>query len=176
MGKHTAYPRICIVTPSYNQGQYLEECIVSVLDQNYPNLDYVIMDGGSTDNSVEIIKRYERYLTFWQSKPDGGQYAAITEGLKRTTGQMMTWLNSDDKFHPNAFRKVASIFKNRNDVQWVMGRPNGFNEAGQQTWIMDPLPLWSREKYLKKEYKNPFIQQEGIFWRRDLWEKAGATL
>jgi len=168
------YPKISIVTPSYNQKDYLEECICSVLDQGYPNLEYIIMDGGSTDGSVKIIKKYAKYLAYWQSGPDGGQYAAINEGFKRTTGEIMTWLNSDDKFHPDAFRIVASIFIYRKDVEWIMGHPNTFNEQGQQSWIANARPLWSREKYLKKEYK--FIQQEGTFWRRSLWEKAGATL
>ncbi|MCX5637805.1 MAG: glycosyltransferase [Planctomycetota bacterium] len=168
------YPKISIVTPSYNQKGYLEECICSVLDQGYPNLEYVIMDGGSTDGSVEIVKKYANYLTYWQSKPDDGQYAAINEGFKRTTGEIMTWLNSDDKFHPNAFKTVVSVFMHRKDIGWIMGRPNTFNEQGQLFWIEKFLPLWSHERYLRKDYK--FIQQEGTFWRRSLWEKAGATL
>lgn len=169
-------PKITIVTPSYNQAQYLEECIDSVLSQNYPNLEYIIMDGGSTDGSVEIIKKYEKYLTYWQSQPDGGQYAAIDEGFKRSTGEIMTWLNSDDKFHPGAFEIAASIFVERPGVEWIMGRPNGFSPNGAQLWVYDYLPLWNREKYLRKEYRNPYIQQEGTFWHRNLWKKAGAYL
>ncbi|MHC4680535.1 MAG: glycosyltransferase [Planctomycetota bacterium] len=168
------YPKISIVTPSYNQKDYLEECICSILDQRYPHLEYIIMDGGSTDGSVDIIKKYAKHLAYWQSKPDGGQYAAINEGFKRTTGEIMTWLNSDDKFHPNAFRIVASIFGHRKDVEWIMGCPNIFNEQGELSWIKEFLPRWSREKYLKRDYR--FIQQEGTFWRRSLWEKSGATL
>lgn len=173
MGAHAGCPRICIVTPSYNQGRYLEECIVSVLDQNYPNLDYVIMDGGSTDNSVEIIKKYERYLTYWQSKPDGGQYAAIHEGFKKTTGEIMTWLNSDDFFHPKAFRRIAAIFTQRQDVVWITGRANILQENEDYFFEVPTLPLWSRKRYLEKRYKYPFIQQEGTFWCRSLWQKAG---
>ncbi len=170
------WPRISIVTPSFNQGQFLEECIDSVLSQNYANLEYIIMDGGSSDDSVEIIRKYEKHLTYWQSRPDEGQYAAINEGFKRTTGTIMTWLNSDDKFHPNAFKIVSSIFLQREDIEWLSGRPNGFGEHGDRPWVMNFLPIWSRAKYLKKEYRNPFIQQEGTFWRRSLWEKAKATL
>ena len=168
------WPHISIVTPSFNHGQFLEACIDSVLSQNYPNLEYVIMDGGSTDNSVEIIKKYENHLTYWQSKSDGGQYAAINEGFKRTTGKIMTWLNSDDKFHPNAFKIAALIFKNHDDIQWIMGRPNVFDEKGNQLWINDYLPVWSRNKYLRKQFK--YIQQEGTFWRRSLWDMAGGCL
>lgn len=169
-------PKITVVTPSFNQADYLEECIDSILSQNYPNLEYIIMDGGSTDGSVEIIKKYKKYLAYWQSQPDGGQYAAINEGVHRSSGEIMTWLNSDDKFHPRAFETVANIFMERASVEWIMGRPNGFSPNGVQSWVYDYLPLWSREKYLRKEYRNPYIQQEGTFWRRSLWEKAGAYL
>jgi glycosyltransferase involved in cell wall biosynthesis len=105
---HTDLPKISIVTPSFNQGEFLEECIDSVLSQNYPNLEYIIMDGGSTDISILIIKKYEKYLTYWQSQPDGGHYAALNQGFNKTTGEIMAWLNSDDKYHPNAFFKVAA--------------------------------------------------------------------
>ena len=172
--EHIMLPRICVVTPSFNQGTYLEACIDSVLSQNYPNLEYIIMDGGSTDNSVEIIKKYETYLTYWQSMPDGGHYAAINDGFKKTTGEIMTWLNSDDKFHPNAFNLAALIFKYRNDVQWIMGRPNTYNEQGRQVWTNERLPIWSREMYLIKQFR--YIQQEGTFWRRSLWDMAGESL
>ncbi len=164
------------MTPSFNQDSYLEECIDSVLSQNYPNLEYIIMDGGSTDNSVEIIKKYEKYLTFWQSKPDGGQYAAINGGFRRTSGEIMTWLNSDDKFHPDAFLTVAAIFMFRNEVDWITGRSNTLNELGEQSWICEYIIPWSRLKYLKKEFKDPWIQQEGTFWRRRLWKRSGSNL
>jgi glycosyltransferase involved in cell wall biosynthesis len=169
-------PKISLVTPSYNQGRYLEECIDSVLSQGYPNLEYIIMDGGSTDNSVAIIKKYEKYLTYWQSQPDGGQYAAVNEGFRKTTGGIMTWLNSDDKYHRNAFLMVAAVFMNRHDVEWITGRSNTFDEEGAQSWICEYAKLYSRLKYLKKEYSNPWIQQEGTFWRRSLWETSGASL
>ena len=172
----TSHPKISIVTPSLNQAKFLEECIDSILKQNYPDLEYIIMDGGSTDGSVEIIKKHEKHLTYWQSQPDGGQYNAIYEGFKKTTGGIMTWLNSSDKFHPDSFKLVTSIFRNRPDIEWIMGQPNMFNEQGKQDRVMDYLPLWSYKKYLNKQYKQPFIQQEGTFWRRSLWEQSGAYL
>jgi glycosyltransferase involved in cell wall biosynthesis len=171
-----AIPTISLVTPSYNQGDYLDECIDSVLSQNYPNLEYIIMDGGSTDNSVEIIKKYEKHLTYWQSRPDGGQYEALNNGFSKSRGEIMTWLNSDDKFHPNAFFTVAGIFTLRNDVEWITGRLNTLNEKGEQSWICEYLIPWERSKYLKKEFMDPWIQQEGTFWRRRLWEKSGSIL
>lgn len=169
-------PPISIVTPSLNQAQYLEECIDSILSQNYPNLEYIIMDGGSTDGSVEIIRKYEKYLKFWESRPDNGQYAAIDAGLRISTGTVMTWLNSDDVLHPGALKMVAELFAEQAEVSWITGRPNGLGPQGRQSWVLDMLPLWSREKYLSYEYYSPFIQQEGTFWCRRLWEKAGGYI
>ena len=169
-------PTISLVTPSYNQGKYLAECIDSVLSQNYPNLEYVIMDGGSTDNSVEIIKKHEKYLTYWQSQPDGGQFAAVNDGFRKTRGEIMTWLNSDDKFHPNAFFAVAAIFMLRNEIEWITGRLNTLDEQGSQFWIAESLTSWARSKYLNKDFMDPWIQQEGTFWRRCLWERSGSKL
>jgi glycosyltransferase involved in cell wall biosynthesis len=106
------WPQITIVTPSYNQGQFIEETIRSVLLQGYPNLEYIIMDGGSTDNSVEIIRRYEPWLTYWVSKPDKGQADAIQQGFNLSTGVIWNWLNSDDFLEANALQFIASAYYN----------------------------------------------------------------
>jgi len=106
------YPKISIITPSFNQGQYLEKTIQSVISQNYPNLEYIIIDGGSTDNSVEIIKKYEKYLKYWVSESDNGQSNAINKGLKHATGDIINWLNSDDYLEPNALQIIAKNFTN----------------------------------------------------------------
>jgi glycosyltransferase involved in cell wall biosynthesis len=163
-------PKISIVTPSYNQGEFLEETIQSVLDQNYPNLEYIIMDGGSTDNSVEIIKKYEKYLTYWQSKPDGGQYRAVTDGFARTTGEIMTWINSDDLLAPFSLLTAAAIFVQYENIDWITGKTSIYNQETNQIGIEDCL-LWNRKKYLQETYK--YIQQEGTFWRRSLYLKVG---
>ncbi len=104
------YPKISIVTPSYNQGQYLEKTIESILSQNYPNLELIIIDGGSTDESINILRRYENRISFWVSEPDNGQADAINKGLKKTTGEIFNWLNSDDYLEPGAlFKSCRSL-------------------------------------------------------------------
>jgi len=169
----TSAPRVTLVIPSYNYGRYLEACLDSILSQHCPNLELIVMDGGSTDHTVEILKRYDRHITYWQSGPDAGQYSAVEEGLRRSTGEIMGWLNADDMFHPGAFDNVSRIFARCPQVEWLMGRPNSFDEAGQQKHVLSFLPMNSRKKYLADE---ELIQQEGVFWRRGLWERSGAYI
>lgn len=114
-------PRISIVTPSYNQAQFLERTIISVLNQGYPNLEYIIIDGGSTDGSLEIIKKYERYLAYWVSEPDKGQSDALNRGFARSTGEILAWLNSDDMYLPEALFKVADMFRKHPSAALVYG-------------------------------------------------------
>jgi len=168
--------KISIVTPSFNQGQFLEECIDSVLSQNYPNIEYIIMDGGSSDNSVEIIKKYEKYLTYWQSKPDGGQYAAIQEGFRRSSGEVMGWLNSDDKYHSNAFYIAAYQFSCNPEVEWLTGRPTWWDKAGKLSGISESLPSYDRGTFLGMGQTRHWLQQESTFWRRSLWGRAGGCI
>ena len=106
------WPKISIVTPSFNQGKYIEETIRSVLLQNYPNLEYIIIDGGSTDETVSIIKKYEPWITYWVSEPDGGQSHAINKGIEKCTGEIFNWLNSDDWYMPHTFLEIATAFIN----------------------------------------------------------------
>lgn len=107
-------PRITVVMPSFNQVDFIEESIRSILDQNYPSLDFLIIDGGSTDGSVEIIKQFENNLAYWQSKPDKGQTDAIIQGLERAKGNILTWINSDDILLPNTLWNVAQLYDDRN--------------------------------------------------------------
>jgi glycosyltransferase involved in cell wall biosynthesis len=111
--------KFSIVTPSYNQGRFLETCIRSVLDQEYPDLEYFVMDGGSADGSLEIIKRYADRLTGWRSRPDGGHKDAVQDGFDCSTGEIMGWLNSDDKHAPWALAAADAVFRQFPDVQWI---------------------------------------------------------
>ena len=112
-------PAITVVTPSFNQGQYLEECIVSVLSQNYQNLEYIVIDGGSSDNSVDIIRKYEKYIEWWVSEKDRGQSHAINKGFRRATGTLITWLNSDDYYLPNGLLSIADAYNSQSEKSAV---------------------------------------------------------
>ncbi|NJL12522.1 MAG: glycosyltransferase [Microscillaceae bacterium] len=103
------YPKISIVTPSYNQGQYIEEAILSVIGQNYPNLEYIIIDGGSTDNTIEIIKKYEKHITYWVSEKDKGIYDAMNKGIDVATGEWIYFLGTDDLLSDNILIKIFQI-------------------------------------------------------------------
>ena len=113
-----SYPAISVITPSFNQGRFIEETIVSGLDQGYPNLEYLIVDGGSRDGTVDTIRKYERHLAYWVSEPDRGQSHAINKGFQRATGEIVTWLNSDDLLMPGSLSRIAGLFSRR-DGGWA---------------------------------------------------------
>lgn len=168
----TTYPRISIVTPSFNQGKYLEKTILSVLEQGYPNLEYIIIDGGSSDESVEIIKKYADRLAYWVSEPDRGQSHAINKGFERATGEIVAWINSDDYYEPNAFKAVAEYFLMHPAVRIVMGDCNLVDERGACF-----ARLVNRERgtlELKRYWvENSIPTQPAIFFKRDLLEECG---
>ena len=166
------YPKISIVTPSYNLALYLEQTILSIVQQEYPNLEYIIIDGGSTDGSVEIIKKYEQYLSYWVSEPDNVLYYALQKGFEQATGDIMGWLNADDLLHPKALFTLGSIFRDISEVQWLQGYPTVFDKAGRV--VSHRPPQSSKYSFYLKQYHNgKFIQQESTYWRRSLWEKTG---
>jgi glycosyltransferase involved in cell wall biosynthesis len=166
------YPKISVVTPSFNQASYLEETILSVITQNYPNLEYIIIDGGSSDGSVEIIKKYEMYLTYWVSEPDNGHGHALNKGFAKSTGEIMAWINSDDKYYPYTFTTVAEIFSKFNDINWIQGKNSWIDKSGRLTDVQ--FSFINIYSYLLFDYK--WIQQESVFWRRSLWDKAGSFI
>jgi glycosyltransferase involved in cell wall biosynthesis len=171
-------PKISIVTPSLNQEKFLEQTITSIVSQNYPNLEYVIMDGGSNDGSLKIIKKYSNKLKFWKSGEDEGQWDAINKGFSKTTGEIMTWLNSDDILMPGTLNLVANIFNQVKEVNWISGIPTTINQEG---FIMHAglKPAYVRMLIKLGFYHGAglgFIMQEGTFWRRSLWERAGGKM
>jgi Glycosyl transferase family 2 len=165
-------PKISMVTPSFNQAEFLEQTITSVLDQNYPNLEYIIMDGGSTDGSVEIIQKYAHRLAYWQSQKDRGHSDAINQGFAISTGEIMGWINSDDMLTPWSLRTVAEAFTQFPHVQWIHGFTSSWNRHGQMVEAhSDPKNIYD---YLIGDYR--WIQQESVFWKKSLWEKAGSQI
>ena len=170
------YPKISIVTPSYNQFEYIEETILSVIQQNYPNLEYIIIDGGSTDGSIEIIKKYEKYLSYWISEPDTSHANALNKGFAKSTGEIMAWINSDDKYFPWSFNTIAEVYSQNPDVLWTVGAYSNIDENG--------ILLTEGSRAVSLVYKNVYsylfkdlhIQQESVFWRRSLWDLAGGKL
>ena len=170
-------PTISIVTPSYQQAGFLEACIDSVLSQGYPALQYIIIDGGSDDGSADIIKKHEKHLHYWHSRPDDGQYQAINEGFSHATGEVMAWLNSDDMYHADAFLKVADAFLSRPKVEWLTGRHTFWAENGDFEGMARQMLLWSPQR-LVEYFRNGtgVVQQESTFWRRNLWASCGGQL
>jgi len=162
------YPRITVVTASYNQGKFIEATIKSVLDQGYPNLEYIIMDGGSTDESVDIIRRYEKHLAFWVSEKDNGAADAIAKGFSRATGTILAYLNSDDLYLPGSLAAVAQAM-NDEAVDVVYGNMYWIDTQGAVIGEQRQTPFMP-QAYL---YGGSTLQQPATFWTRDLYVKCG---
>lgn len=179
----TKYLTISVVTPTYNSEKFLEATVRSLLEQNYPALEYVVIDGASTDSTLNIVQRYEDRISFWVSETDSGMYEGIQKGFEHAHGEIMAWLNSDDMYLPWTLHVVNDIFTALPDVEWITSiRPLVWNEHG---FAMDcmALPGFSRNGFWRGEYMPgsrgfiiEAIQQESTFWRRSLWERAGGTL
>jgi len=171
------------VTPSFNDAAFLEAAIGSVVSQGYPNLEYVVVDGGSTDGSVEILEANEHALDRWVSEPDSGQYDAVQKGFESSTGEIMCWLNANDLYFPWAFDTVASIMSTLPEVRWLTTlNPARWDVHGRCIGVT-PLAGSSREAFLDGAFapwearsNSAWIQQESTFWRRDLWEEAGGNV
>jgi len=175
-GAAATYPKITVVTPNYNQGDFIEQTIKSVLGQNYPNLEYIIIDGGSTDSSVEVIKRYEQQLAHWVSETDKGMYYAINKGFEHSSGTIMCWINSDDILWEGALHYLASVMGEERGVHWLQGYPTVIDKTGKVLYQRDPVASKHLMYALTFKVNGAFIQQESTFWTRSLWEKAGASL
>ena len=158
-------PKISIITPSYAQGHFLEETINSVLGQRYPELEYIVIDGGSKDESVSIIRKYEERLAYWVSEPDRGQVHAINKGLEKATGDLVAFINSDDVYLPGAFSSVAQFFEQNKSCNWLCGDTILFGHEGQPTQLIQANVPKTAAHCLSWAYTAP---QPGMFWRREL--------
>jgi glycosyltransferase involved in cell wall biosynthesis len=169
ISKDPSFPKLTVVTPSYNQGEFLERTILSVLNQNYPNLEYIIIDGGSQDNSLEIIKKYEKYLDYWHSSPDRGQSDAINKGFQMSSGEILAWLNSDDTYLPGAFSRIVDLFINNRDVDMLYGRCNIIDRNNAIIGEAKVMP------FNLNDYAYGFfmIPQQAAFWKRKLFFDVG---
>lgn len=162
------FPKISIITPSLNQGEYIEQTILSVLEQGYPNLEYIIIDGGSKDQSVEIIRKYERHLAYWVSEKDKGQSDAINKGIVKATGDVINWLNSDDYYEAGTLKHVSQHFTD-DKVKAYCGRSRIFGQ-GQERFSRG-TDIY--ENNLSKTIGWARIDQPETFFRKSVWDKVG---
>ena len=164
-----SYPKITVVTPSYNQAQFLERTICSVLEQDYPNLEYIIIDGASTDGSIDIIQRYENHLAYWISEPDHGQTDAINKGLRKATGEWVAWQNSDDVYYPDVFHDLARAALKYPHAGLIIGNMMLIDENDYP--IRDICFVTPSYRALLAE--GMVLTNQSAFWRRSLHEKIG---
>ncbi|MET0463960.1 MAG: glycosyltransferase family 2 protein [Chitinophagaceae bacterium] len=162
-------PKITIITPSFNQGQYIEDTILSIIEQNYPNLEYIIIDGGSTDETVSVIEKYSDRISYWVSEKDKGQSDAINKGFRMATGDIINWINSDDQLMPGSLHAIAAYFNKHKDVILVHGRIAYFGE-GISSFTSKNLPAGDLEKRYVAHICMP---QPASFYRRQLLNEQG---
>lgn len=167
-------PKITIITPSFNQGKFIEQTINSVLGQEYPNLEYIVIDGGSTDNTVSILKKYGKKIK-WVSEKDKGQSDAINKGLKMATGDIVAWLNSDDYYLPGTLKRVAGYFASHPQAMWLSGDYQVIDEKGKDIHGF----VVSYKRFLRRfssfgmlSFAN-YIIQPSTFWRKEAMEEVG---
>lgn len=168
--------KISIITPCFNMVNYIEQTLNSILNQNYGNLELIIIDGGSTDGTVEVIKKYKEKITVFISEKDNGQYDAINKGLKMATGDVIAWLNADDIYFPWTFSTISLIFETFSEVNWLIGSFSFLDENGHVTNFYKQNGA-KPQKYIANGWFRKslfgFLQQESMFWRRELMYKGG---
>lgn len=162
------YPKISIVTPSFNQGNFIEETILSIINQGYPNLEYIVIDGGSTDNTLDILRKYDDRINFWISEPDNGQSDAIRKGLLMSTGEIFNWINSDDFLEPNALFDIANAFEN--DIDIYCGFSKIFSESSSKVLFNHRTELFfTLEETIVKQR----INQPAMFYKLSVLQSLG---
>jgi glycosyltransferase involved in cell wall biosynthesis len=169
----SGWPKLSLVTAVFNGERYLEETLRCVIGQNYPNLEYIIVNDGSIDGTAQIIRQYEKHFSCVIEQENLGLYAALNAGFAKATGEIFGWLNSNDLLHVNGLKIVGSVFGDLPNVEWITGFPTYFTDEGLPI-VEKRLARWSRGRFLCGA--NRFIQQESTYWRRSLWERAGGRL
>lgn len=162
-------PLVSIVTPSFNQAQFLEETIKSVLTQDYPNIEYIVIDGGSTDGSVDVIKKYQSRIAFWVSEQDKGQTDAINKGFAKAKGDIFAWINSDDAYHPNAVSEAVQFLNENPDVAMVYADCDFIDEQGR---VIGKFAS-AQTDYQKLRRGYVHIPQQTMFFRAKYWKELG---
>lgn len=162
-------PKISVITPSYNQGRFIEETLLSVIHQDYPNIEHIIIDGGSTDDSVDIIRKYEQHIAYWVSEPDRGHRYGLAKGFEHATGEIVAWQNTDDYYEPNIFGRVMQIFRENPDVDLVYGNVRFVDENSQPIGEMRFVPAHHWWMFTEKFT----MHNQAAFFRKDLWDKMG---
>ncbi|HEX4351126.1 MAG TPA: glycosyltransferase family 2 protein, partial [Verrucomicrobiae bacterium] len=163
-------PKITIITPSYNQGEFIEDTFRSVLDQNYPNLEYFVVDGGSKDSSVDVIKRYAKHFDWWVSEKDRGQSHAINKGLERATGDLVIWLNSDDFFYPGALNYVSQAWQAHPEAGLFVGNGTLADKQGRRVRRYSKTLAWDYDTLLRGAN---YILQPSTFLARRVFQEQG---
>ncbi len=170
--KNIDWPKISIVTPSFNQGEFIEETILSIINQNYPNLEYIIIDGGSTDNTVEVIKKYEKHLTYWVSEQDRGQAHAINKGIEKCTGEVFNWINSDDYLEPTSLFELGKHFAENKQTHILCGYTHCyFQETGDTSHTYQ----MGIRKTVTDTILNVEMNQPGSFYRLEIVKELGGV-
>ncbi len=165
---HTFLPKITIITPSFNQGVYIEKTILSIVNQNYPNLEYIIIDGGSTDETLEIIKKHEKHITFWVSEKDNGQAEAINKGIKIATGDILNWINSDDLLEKDALWKIADAYTP--DTHCYIGKTHLINNIDEKCGEIHQTNFSGLNRY---DCLETGLNQPATFFSRSVIKKIG---
>ena len=178
----SCFPKISIITPSFKSQRFIEVTIKSVLDQEYPNLEYIILDGAG-DETYKILEKYDARLTYWRSRPDGGQYNAINEGFSLATGDIFYWINADDILLPRSLFIVAEIFTSFPNVEWLSTLKPGTWDANSYLVGCGSIPGFNKKAFLDGFYlpgaakqRAHWIQQESTFFRKSLWVRSGAKI
>jgi len=163
-----AYPKISVVIPCLNQGQFIESAIISVINQNYPNLELIVMDGGSSDNTLAILEKFNNRITYWVSKPDFGQTSALIEGFSKATGDIFAWLNSDDLYLDNCLFEVAKVFESSN-IDMVYGDTIWIDQLGNKIRSQLEIPF-NKNLWL---FTHNYIPGMSCFWKKEIYLKVG---